>query len=140
MMNGSTRAGSNIICRVIRVWRFPNAGIGSASCKRASTQTTSLPQSRQQRRRNSFSGRRPHSLRWPNTISMVRSRAGQYDAASAEERPQHLVALVAAEIACLEGRAVDAMRFYEQAVQSARGHGFVQNEGLAHELAARFYL
>jgi PAS domain S-box-containing protein len=28
---------------------------------------------------------------------------------------------------------------YEQAIRSAREHGFVQNEGLAHELAARFY-
>src|SRR6202795_2185577 len=48
-------------------------------------------------------------------------------------------ALVAAEIARLEGRDADAMRLYEEAIQSAREHGFVQNEGLAHELAARFY-
>ncbi|SEF09802.1 PAS domain S-box-containing protein [Rhizobiales bacterium GAS191] len=48
-------------------------------------------------------------------------------------------ALVAAEIARLEGRDADAMRLYEQAIQSAREHGFVQNEGLANELAARFY-
>src|SRR6266481_10221382 len=32
------------------------------------------------------------------------------------------------------------MRLYEQAIQSAREHGFVQNEGVAHELAAGFYL
>src|SRR6202790_765963 len=32
------------------------------------------------------------------------------------------------------------MRLYEQAIQSARDHGFVQNEGIAHELAAGFYL
>ena len=31
------------------------------------------------------------------------------------------------------------MRLYEQAIRSARDHGFVQNEGLAHEVAARFY-
>jgi signal transduction histidine kinase/GAF domain-containing protein len=49
-------------------------------------------------------------------------------------------ALVSAEIARLEDRVVDAMTLYEQAIQSAREHGFVQNEGLAHELAARFYL
>src|SRR5882762_4682886 len=48
-------------------------------------------------------------------------------------------ALVVAEIARLEGRDADAMRLYEQAIQSAREHGFVQNEGLAHELAARFF-
>src|SRR5260370_32626072 len=48
-------------------------------------------------------------------------------------------ALVVAEIARLEGRDPDAMRLYEQAIQSARENGFVQNEGLAHEVAARFY-
>jgi len=48
--------------------------------------------------------------------------------------------LIAAEIARLEGRALDAMRLYEEAIQSAREYGFVQNEGLAHEVAARFYL
>ena len=48
-------------------------------------------------------------------------------------------ALVSAEIARLEGRDTDAMRLYEQAIRSARDHGFVQNEGLAHETAARFY-
>src|SRR5271168_500244 len=48
-------------------------------------------------------------------------------------------ALVSAEIARLEGRDADAMRLYEEAIQSARENGFVQNEGLAHELAARFY-
>jgi PAS domain S-box-containing protein len=48
-------------------------------------------------------------------------------------------ALVAAEIARIEGRELEAQRLYEQAIQSARDHGFVQNEGLAQELAARFY-
>src|SRR5260370_35348788 len=31
------------------------------------------------------------------------------------------------------------MSLYEQAIQSAREHGFVQNEGIAHEVAAQFY-
>jgi tetratricopeptide (TPR) repeat protein len=48
-------------------------------------------------------------------------------------------ALVSAEIARLEGRDADAMSLYEQAIQSARENGFVQNEGTAHEVAARFY-
>jgi PAS domain S-box-containing protein len=48
--------------------------------------------------------------------------------------------LVAAEIARLEGRDLDAMRLYEQAIRSARGNGFVHNEALANELAGRFYL
>ncbi|HTF65983.1 MAG TPA: PAS domain-containing protein, partial [Edaphobacter sp.] len=49
-------------------------------------------------------------------------------------------ALVLAEISRLEGREPDAMRLYEQAIHLACEYGFVQNEGLAHELAARFYL
>ena len=47
--------------------------------------------------------------------------------------------LVLAEIARLEGRDPDAMRLYEQTIQSARENSFVQNEALAHEVAARFY-
>jgi PAS domain S-box-containing protein len=90
-------------------------------------------------------------------------RAAFCDTAAAEERPQHLealashlkqiavwadncpatfanrAALVGAELARLEQRELDAERLYEEAIHSAREHGFVQNEGLAHELAARFY-
>jgi len=91
------------------------------------------------------------------------ARAAQCDAASAGERALHLetltahhkqlevwaencpenfanrATLVAAEIARLEGRALDAMDLYEQAIRSARANGFVHNEALAYELAARFY-
>jgi formate hydrogenlyase transcriptional activator len=49
------------------------------------------------------------------------------------------VALVQAEIARIEDRALDAMELYEQAICSAQANGFVQNEALAYELAARFY-
>ena len=49
-------------------------------------------------------------------------------------------ALVSAELARTEGRDVDAMRLYEEAICAARESGFVQNEGLANELAAQFYL
>ena len=48
--------------------------------------------------------------------------------------------LVLAEIARLEKRDADALQLYEQAIHLAREHGFVQNEGLAHELAAQYYL
>ena len=48
-------------------------------------------------------------------------------------------ALVSGEIARLEGRDAEAMRLYEQAIQSAREHGFVQNEALAYEVTAKFY-
>ena len=48
-------------------------------------------------------------------------------------------ALVSAEIARLEGRDAEAMRLYEQAFRFAHDQGFVQNEALAREIAARFY-
>ena len=38
-----------------------------------------------------------------------------------------------------EGRDPDAEQLYEQAIRSARDNGFVHNEALAYELAARFY-
>ena len=49
------------------------------------------------------------------------------------------VALVAAEIARLEGRVLDAELLYERAVDAARSHGLVHEEALTHEIAARFY-
>ncbi|HEX5079122.1 MAG TPA: serine/threonine-protein kinase PknK, partial [Geminicoccaceae bacterium] len=91
------------------------------------------------------------------------ARAGYYDAAPAEERAGLLqalaehqaqiaswaqqcpstfanrAALVGAELARLEGRDLDAMRLYDEAVRSAREHGFVHNEALANEIAGRFY-
>jgi PAS domain S-box-containing protein len=48
------------------------------------------------------------------------------------------VALVGAEIARLEGRDLDAIRLYEEAIRLAHADGFIQNEALAHERAARF--
>jgi PAS domain S-box-containing protein len=92
------------------------------------------------------------------------ARAARCDEASAEERSQHLAALadhskqiavwakncpatfanraalVAAEIARLERRELDAERLYEEAIRSAHEHNFVLNEGLANEIAARFYV
>ena len=55
------------------------------------------------------------------------------------ENFENYAALVGAEIARLEGRDLDAMRLYEQAIRSARANGFVHNEALACEIAARFY-
>src|SRR5207302_1355212 len=47
--------------------------------------------------------------------------------------------LVNAEIARLEGRDLDAIRLYEQAIRLTSQHGFVHNQGLAHEVAGRYY-
>ena len=91
------------------------------------------------------------------------SRAAYCDAATDDQRQRHVealvthhrqlqlwtancpdnfenrAALVGAEIARIDGRDVEAMRLYEQAILSARANGFVHNEALANELAARFY-
>jgi PAS domain S-box-containing protein len=92
------------------------------------------------------------------------ARAARYDSVPADERPQYLLALaahykqldvwaqncvdnfgnraalVAAEIAPIEGRELDAQHLYEQAIRSARENGFLQNEAVAYEVAGRFYL
>ncbi|HEU0175335.1 MAG TPA: AAA family ATPase [Blastocatellia bacterium] len=52
---------------------------------------------------------------------------------------ENRAALVGAEIARLEGRMLEAQDLYEQAIRSARNNGFVNNEAIAYELAARFY-
>jgi PAS domain S-box-containing protein len=49
-------------------------------------------------------------------------------------------ALVSAEIARIESRDFDAIRFYEQAIQYARKGAFIHNEAIASEVAAKFYL
>jgi PAS domain S-box-containing protein len=91
------------------------------------------------------------------------SHAAVWDSATADERPHHFeamaahyqqlevwaancpenfetrAALVGAEIARLEGRELSAERLYEQAIGSAQANGFVHNEAVANELAARFY-
>ena len=105
------------------------------------------------------------ALSWRNmrfTARLLAQRCGI--AASEDQRSEHLDALAAhckqlqiwaehcpanfqdraelvgAEIARIEGRDLEAARLYEAAIGSARKNGFVQNEGLAHELAAQYYL
>ncbi|ALL68282.1 Putative ATPase [Paraburkholderia caribensis MBA4] len=48
-------------------------------------------------------------------------------------------ALVSAELARLEGRILDAQKFYEKAIDHSCEQGFVQIQALACEAAARFY-
>jgi len=55
------------------------------------------------------------------------------------ENFQNRYLLVSAEIARIENRDLDAEHLYEQAIESAHTNGFVHNEALANELAARFY-
>jgi signal transduction histidine kinase len=48
-------------------------------------------------------------------------------------------ALAGAELARLRGESDRAIELYEQAIRAARKHGFVQNEAIAYEVAARFH-
>ena len=60
-------------------------------------------------------------------------------AANCPDNFENRAALVAAETARLEGRELDAESLYDQAIRSARANGFIHQEALANELAARFY-
>ena len=60
-------------------------------------------------------------------------------AASCPETFSHKHTLVAAEAARLEGREFEAMRLYEQTIRSASANGFIHDEAIAYEIAARFY-
>src|SRR6266436_2925828 len=60
-------------------------------------------------------------------------------AANCPDNFENRAALVGAEIARIEGRELEAEQLYEDAIRSARANGFVHNEALANELAARFY-
>jgi predicted ATPase/GAF domain-containing protein len=70
---------------------------------------------------------------------VVHHRQLEIWAENCPENFENRVALVGAEIARIEHRELDAERLYEQAIVSAHANGFVHNEALAYELAARFY-
>ena len=52
----------------------------------------------------------------------------------------HKYLLVAAEMARISGKEFEVMDLYDRAILSARENEFVQNEALANELAAKFWL
>jgi predicted ATPase/GAF domain-containing protein len=53
---------------------------------------------------------------------------------------QHKYDLVEAEIARVKGQNWEAMKYYDLAIAGAKKQGYVQEEALAYELAAEFYL
>ncbi|WP_164012436.1 AAA family ATPase [Pyxidicoccus trucidator] len=55
------------------------------------------------------------------------------------ENFRHKHQLVAAEVARMEGRSLEAMALYDGAIDGAHREGFLQDEALANELAGRFY-
>ncbi|MBW9063062.1 AAA family ATPase [Rhizobium herbae] len=78
--------------------------------------------------------------RWQHMEALAaHHRQLQIYAKNCPENFENRAALVSAEIARLEGREIDALRLYEQAIRSARANGFIHHEALAYELAARFY-
>ena len=154
------------VSQKIRIWRLSSAGTGSASCRRASLPATTLRRSTQ---RSWSAVRETGDVcvsqfETPEYLFYgALSQAACCHSAASGERQQHLdaiaahhkqlqlwaencpenfenrAALVGAEIARLEGRELDAEHLYEQAIRSARENGFVHNEAIANELAARFY-
>ncbi|MEG4089484.1 AAA family ATPase [Microcoleus sp. Pol12B4] len=53
---------------------------------------------------------------------------------------RHKYELVEAEKARVLGEPLKAMEYYDRAIQSARASGYINNEAIANELAAEFYL
>ncbi|MEM7712788.1 MAG: ATP-binding protein [Cyanobacteria bacterium P01_A01_bin.68] len=52
----------------------------------------------------------------------------------------HKYLIIEAEIARISGNQLEAMELYDLAIASAKTHEFIQNEALANELAAKFWL
>jgi len=52
----------------------------------------------------------------------------------------HKYLLIEAEMTRLAGKKLEAMNLYDQAIESATENGFLQNQALANELAAKFWL
>jgi len=56
------------------------------------------------------------------------------------ENYQHKFKLIEAELARITQKGYDAIDDYDQAIASARENGYIQNQALANELAAHFFL
>lgn len=52
----------------------------------------------------------------------------------------HQALLVKAELARITGNSLEAMDCFDKSIDSAKENGFLQNEAIANELAAKFYL
>ncbi|MDB6156044.1 MAG: hypothetical protein JWL90_4497, partial [Chthoniobacteraceae bacterium] len=72
-------------------------------------------------------------------LQMHHAKLGEW-AGNCPETFFHAYALVSAELARIRGDDPKAADFYEQAIRSAHENGFVPNEGIAYELAFRFYM
>jgi PAS domain S-box-containing protein len=68
------------------------------------------------------------------------SQLQQYWAHYAPMNHQHKVDLVAAEKYRVSGQKAEAIELYDRAIAGAKANGYLQEEALANELAAKFYL
>ena len=151
-------AGSSAASQTILTWPSSNAGIGSASCRRVSWRATTPRPSRPRRERTGCCGLRFPTARILRISSLCRAisrrslqfrgerrtaRAPDAIAAHQEQLPgiwaancpdnfENRAALVAAEMARLEGRTIRGGGFVRrQAIQSARANAFIHQEALA---------
>src|SRR4029077_12802002 len=94
-----------------------------------------------------FSRAHSHAEGWDSAATVERQKHFEALAAHhkqleiwAEHCPENFenrAALVGAEIARIEGRLVEAEGLYEKAIRSSHANGFIQNEAIAYEVAAR---
>ncbi|TCU64033.1 PAS domain S-box-containing protein [Bradyrhizobium sp. R2.2-H] len=79
--------------------------------------------------------------RWREHLTALVAHHRQLEvwATACPDNFENRTVLIAAEIARIEGRTLDAEHLYEHAIHSAHTHGFVHNEAIANEVAARFY-
>ncbi len=72
-------------------------------------------------------------------VSQIRDQM-KFWASSAPMNFQHKVDLIEAEQARVAGRQWEAVEGYEKAIKGAKAHGFLQEQALANELFAQFWL
>ena len=164
-MRSSMSFGSSAVLPPTRIWRLPSSSIGSASCRRASLPATMRRPSRPRREHNGCCGvavsqletAEYHFLRRAVSRRLLRFRGSRRAPAApgrcrcASQATPALGGELPGEFRepRRAGRRRDRpparaaisrpMHLYEQAIRSARANGFVHNEALANELAARFY-
>ncbi len=72
-------------------------------------------------------------------LSSIQSRLKKW-ADACPENFKHKYLLVSAEVARISGEEAKPMDLYKRAVHSARKNGYIQEQALANELAAKYYL
>ena len=77
--------------------------------------------------------------RWLNQV-FTNQKLMRYWASHAEANFQHKYDLVEAETARVMGNTLKAMEYYDRAIAVAKQNGYLNEEALSNELAAKFYL